>query len=161
MIDDLNKLVPWFQSLNLAINFDKTKFIIFKSINWNIRDSFNIIEFGNNKISSVSEYNYLGLIIDENLNWKCHIAYICSKISRYTFVLAKIRHVMNFKMSKTFYFAFIHSHISYLLPIWGNAPQTYLTCIQVLQNKLIKIMKFLPIDTHTESLYSTDFLSIQ
>ncbi len=67
---------------------------------------------------------------------------------------------MNFNLLKWLYYALIHSNLVYLLPIWGNAPDTNLNCLQILQNKLIKIMKILPFDTPTASLYSTDFLSI-
>ncbi len=51
--------------------------------------------------------------------------------------------------------------IVYLLPIWGNALDTYLNCLQILQNKIIKIIKLLPFDSPTDSLYLTDFLSIK
>jgi hypothetical protein len=85
----------------------------------------------------------------------------CSKISKYTFVFAKLRHIMCFTLLKRLYYALVHSNIVYLLPIWGNAPQTYLNCLQTLQNKIVKIIKFLPFDSPTDSLYSTDFLSIK
>jgi hypothetical protein len=62
-----------------------------------------------------------------------------------------------------YYAITVHSNIVYLflLPIWGNAPHTYLNCLLILQNKIIKIIKFLPFDSPTDSLYLTDFLSIK
>jgi hypothetical protein len=161
MTEDLNKLVPWLKSLNLAINYEKTKYILFNKNSSNHRDRFDRIQIGSDTILRTNSYSYLGLIIDEKLNWSAHISSLCSKISKYTFVFAKLRHIMCFTLLKRLYYALVHSNIVYLLPIWGNAPQTYLNCLQTLQNKIVKIIKFLPFDSPTDSLYSTDFLSIK
>ncbi len=82
MVEDLNKLIPWLKSLNLFINFDKTKYIIFSKNFSSTRDRFDRIKIGFDTISRTNTYNYLGLLNDEKLNWSAHIHNLCSKISK-------------------------------------------------------------------------------
>jgi hypothetical protein len=84
--------------------------------------------------------------------WSAHIHNLCSKISKYTFVIAKLRHIICFTLLKRLYYALVHSNIVYLLPIWGNAPDTYLNCLQILQNNKVFYTRFANL---------TDFLSVK
>ena len=71
MQQDVLLLDNWFKSNFLTMNIKKTKFMIIspsKSINC---DSPPVLD--NIKIEQVSEFKYLGLLIDENLKWSEHI----------------------------------------------------------------------------------------
>jgi hypothetical protein len=160
MTEDLETLIPWLSSINFSINFSKTKFIIFKNSHINPNNTFHSISLSDNTIFSTTDYDYLGLKIDQWLNWSQHVSKIARKISFFVYQLKRIRHAINGKTLKLVYFAHIKSHLTYLLPIWGSAPDVYLKCLQVLQNKAIKYMKFLPFDTPSSSLYNGSFLSM-
>ena len=53
---------------------------------------------------------YLGVKIDENLNWKNHIHDIATKLNRYNTLLYKIRNYVNSNTLKSIYFAIFDSH---------------------------------------------------
>jgi hypothetical protein len=159
--DDLAILIPWLSSINFAINFKKTKFIIFRNGRIDISNVFRSLKYGPNTISSTSEYEYLGLSIDQRLNWSSHVSKISRKISFFVYQLRRIRHSINRKTLLMVYFAYIKSHLTYLVPIWGSAAKVYLNCLQVLQNKAIKYMNFLPSDTPSRSLYNDSLLSLK
>ena len=44
-------------------------------------------------IEQVTEFNFLGLILDSNLNWKAHQSAISTKISRMIGLLRKLKYV--------------------------------------------------------------------
>ena len=44
-------------------------------------------------IEQVTEFNFLGLIIDSNLNWKAHLSAIGTKISRVIGLLHKLKYI--------------------------------------------------------------------
>lgn len=160
MEEDIRVINSWVTSMKLSLNFNKSKFILFKRKNADMTNNFDTILVNDNCISSVEHFDYLGLRIDENLNWQHHIKKVCSKISPYVFGLRKARYCLNNQTMQMLYNSYVHSHIIYLLPIWGNAPLTYLNSLQFLQNKILKIIRFLSHDTPTQTLYSRNLLSI-
>ena len=56
---------------------------------------------------------YLGIKIDENLNWKIHIHDLASQLNRANAVLAKVRLFVNSEILRPIYFAIFHSHLNY------------------------------------------------
>jgi hypothetical protein len=161
MTEDLSIIIPWLSSINFSINFKKTKFIIFRNAHTATTDIFHSVKFQNDSISAISNYDYLGLTIDQYMTWTNHISKVSRKISFFVYQLKRIRHAINRKTLEMIYFAYIKSHLTYLLPIWGSAADTHIKCLQVLQNKAIKFMRFLPADTASSSLYDNSFLSMK
>ena len=91
-----------------------------------------------------AQYKYLGVIIDKNLNWKSHIEYISSKISKACGALAKLRHSMNTKLLVEIYHALIHSYVKYGILTWGNAFDNNLNILRLSLNRAVRIMTFAP-----------------
>ena len=56
---------------------------------------------------------YLGIKINENLNWKQHIHNIAIKLNRANALLSIIRNYVNKHILRTIYFAIFDSHINY------------------------------------------------
>ena len=55
-----------------------------------------------NKINRVKSCKYLGLLIDENLNWADHINYLKTKVTQITGILYKSRDLLSFAHKKAF-----------------------------------------------------------
>ena len=86
---------------------------------------------------------YLGIKIDENLNWKIYIHDLTSKLNRANAVLAKLRHFLNSENLRSIYFAIFHSHLNYVCISWGltRFPQQKVSILQkFLQGKLTVIV---------------------
>ena len=56
---------------------------------------------------------YLGIFLDENLNWKKHVSILSSKLRRANGALAKLRHFVFPKTLNYFYYAIFNSHLNY------------------------------------------------
>ena len=157
---DLSTLHLWLQTKNLVINSEKTKFIIFKTINQNLKDNFLDFKLNLETIGRVPSYCYLGLHIDESLTWATHVEKVIKKITPYIGAVRRLRHYVNQKTIKLIYYSYINSQLTYCLPVWGAAPDTYMNALRILQNKFIKYMRFLPPLTPSVELYSTEILSL-
>ena len=63
---------------------------------------------------------YLGIKIDEHLNWKQHINNIAIKLNRANALLSIIRNVNNKYILRPIYFSVFDSHINYANLIWAK-----------------------------------------
>ena len=75
MYSTLSKITNWAKLNKLSINLNKTQFMIFNKKNPNFTD---IIKLDDISIDLVSSFKLLGIIIDDNLNYKNHVEYILS-----------------------------------------------------------------------------------
>ena len=91
-------------------------------------------------------YKYIGVYIDDKLNWTKHVNYLCEKLSKMSGMFSKLRHICDLKLLKTIYFALVESHLQYCNIIWGNASQSVLGPLWKLQGKILRIICFLPND---------------
>ena len=94
----------------------------------------------NVKINTPSAAKYLGILIIDQFSFKSQIAHLESKISRSVGVIAKLRYYLPPDTSLNLYFAIVHSHLLYGLPMWASTCKTYLTKLKKLHNKAIKII---------------------
>ena len=76
--------------------------------------------------------------MDTRLNWKAHIHELSKKLSLAIGMLYKIRKSCNHQVLPSLYHAIFNSHMTYGLPIWGNATDNILQRIVILQKKAIQ-----------------------
>lgn len=102
----------------------------------------------------------MGLIIDEDLNWKKHIQKIKDRITAISFAIYKARKLIPKKQLWMIYNSHFLAHISYLNPIWNVCSEYNINTLQRIQNKVIKTIECKPRLTSSASLY-TDKLDIR
>ena len=88
----------------------------------------------------VTETKFLGVIVDQNLNWRSHIDFIALKISRSLAILSKLKHLLSNKILLTLYYTLIFPHLSYCIIVWGGAAQSVLHKLDILQKRAIRIV---------------------
>ena len=148
---DLKELSFWLNANKIALNVAKTEFILFetkhKPCDTDLR-----LKLSRKRLYKTKYLRYLGIKIDENLNWKVHIHDLASKLSRANAILAKLRHFVNSEILRSTYFAIFHSHLNYVCIAWGltRFPQQK---VSILQKKALRIMNFAPFNAHTTPLF--------
>ena len=118
--DELVNLNQWFMANKLSLNVKKTNYILFGRKGKNVQEIFCLSINGIN-IDRVEFTKFLGVYIDENLNWKKHASEMSSKISRSIGIMSKVKYILSRKLLKTLYFSLIHSYLNYCIIIWGKA----------------------------------------
>jgi hypothetical protein len=76
------------------------------------------------------------------LSWNKHVNEICSTISPYIGLISRIRYYTTKKNLMDIYYSFIHSRITYCLPVWCSTNKNNLQKIQTKQNKVLKFINF-------------------
>ena len=136
---EVSRLKDWCNANKIQINSQKS-FILPISPKLNI-PSLNLnLPYGNSKINSSQICKYLGVLLDDKLNFKPHILQLETKLAKAVGILGKLRHILPLSALRLLYFSLIHSHLLYALPIWGSTFPSYFKKLQCLQNKSIRII---------------------
>ena len=112
------------------------------------------LQIDDQEIFETKASKFLGVFIDNKLNWKIHLAYISGKIARGIGTLIKARGYFNNDCMKCLYYSFIYPYLMYCNYIWGNTYKTSLSKLQVLQNKAVRVITGSNPRTNTELLYN-------
>ena len=70
-------------------------------------------------IERVYESKFLGVIIDDSLNWTRHVKTVQSKMARYIGILYKIKKYLPLQARLQIYHSLIQSHVNYCSLVWG------------------------------------------
>lgn len=148
---DLQIYYKWLCINKLTLNAEKTVYMTFKQKN-KPGGALNL-SLKNVKLKNVTQYKYLGLIIDDGLTWSKHINSILSKIAPMIGVIRRCSSFLNNKTRTMLYSGFIEAHLRYLIPCWGNAGQYLLDKLQRSQNKAIKALYNMNYYTPSVTIY--------
>ena len=132
--DELRNISAWLKVNKLSLNVDKTYYMILsrkKTERKNIT-----VRINEKVISEVRKIKFLGVMLDNKVNWKDHINYISGKVSHGIGMILKARRSLTKKAWMTLYYSFIYPYLTYCYHIWGS---TY-------QNNLMKLQKFCSVD---------------
>ena len=83
-------MYDWLCANKLSLNAGKTEFIIFRPSRKKI-DLHITLKLRQTKLFESSKIKYLGLILDNKLNWKPHISELSKKLGRAVELLYKVR----------------------------------------------------------------------
>ncbi len=119
----LLKLIEWFRANKLSLNISKTNSVLFKPkyqiIPDNSLDSDCTLSFGDEDITHLSHSKFLGMELDEYLEWSSEYKSLNSRLARATFFMNRVKNILPTSCMKTLYYSLFHSHLSCGLHLWG------------------------------------------
>ena len=148
---DMKNLTNWLNANKISLNIKKTELVIFKHMNKKLEYPIKI-KLSRKRLYPSKSVKYLGLKIDENLDWKVQTHDIATKLNRANVLLYKIRNYVSFNTLKAIYFAIFDSHINYANLIWGQNPNSKLR-VTTLQKKALRIINNQPKNSHSGPLF--------
>ena len=86
----------------------------------------------------VDSAKYLGVVIDNELNFKQHIKILEGKVARSVGILSKLKHFFPQNIMLQLYYALVHPFLFYGIIIWGATYPTYIKRLRSLQNRAIQ-----------------------
>ena len=116
---ELIKVNGWLVANRLSLNVNKTKYMIFHNSQKDISNFSLNLTLNHGEIEKVSTFNFLGVILHENIYWKPHIENVACKVAKYCGVLSKLKKFLPLHILRTFYYSMIHPHLNYGLLVWG------------------------------------------
>ena len=148
---EVDSLCTWFKSNKLSLNTQKTFYMIFHRARLKSIDDDVIMD--NNALIKVNAIKYLGVIVDNKLNWIDHITYVKNKISKGLGIMYKDRRYLHKSSLRNLYHAYIYSYLTYCIEVWGCTSKCQLNALLLLQKKIIRIMTFSPYLAYTDPIY--------
>ena len=149
---DLKVLYNWLLANKISLNSDKTEIIFFHKPGE--RKPNISIKMNGHKIFPSSAIRYLGVYLDETLNWSFHCGVLSKKLKRANGMLCKARHYIPLEDLKTLYFAIFSSHLTYGSQVWGQITTSFNNKIFKLQNRAIRIISFADFRAESSPLFS-------
>ncbi|NRB82010.1 MAG: reverse transcriptase family protein, partial [Saccharospirillaceae bacterium] len=135
----LSNLKNYIDANYLHINISKTKFIHFKSPRSS--ETSQDLFYDNHKLICVKQIKFLGITINERLDWSSHILNVSRKVFSINGILYNLRSTVPSKMLNDVYFALINSQMSYGISVWGSGGSiTKLNKIFIAQKRAIRTL---------------------
>ena len=79
----MTQLQNWFKANKLTLNSQKSNFIVFRSKQKRQANIPEQINYDDTNITRCNSIKYLGVILDEHLDWNEHIHDLWNKLKRY------------------------------------------------------------------------------
>ena len=98
------------------------------------------LTISNHVIERQEFIKFLGVLLDENLNWKEHIKYTVNKIAKNLGLLYKARPFIERNALLALYYSYIQTYINYANIAWGSTCRTNLKKINSQQKHAIRII---------------------
>ena len=149
---ELTKIYDWLAVNKLSLNAAKTKFMLFHNYQKIINeDDIPHLTINDTVIERVTEFNFLGLTINEFMNWNSHSSKISNKISRTLGVTSRLKRYLPFSALKLMYSSLILSHLQFAITSWGFEWER----LSKLQKRAIRIMTIGKYNAHTDPLFKS------
>ena len=110
------------------------------------------LKLNGKRLYPTNSVKYLGINIDENLNWKQQISDIAIKLNKGNGILSKLRHFIDRKTLKTICHVIFEPHLYYSSLVWAQNSNS-IKRLFVLQKKSLRIKYFLNHNAHISLLF--------
>ena len=114
---ELNKIHNWLAVNNLALNTNKSKYMVFHTKQKQVTAP--ILTINNKTIECVDEFNLLGIVVNKHLKWHSHINKVANKVSKTIGILNKLKNLVPKYTLLTIYNSVILPHLTYGILTWG------------------------------------------
>ena len=146
---ELSLINDWLQINKLSLNVDKTKYMIFHNVQKNVSLYEQLtLEFNGEKIKRTKTFNFLGIVVNEQLTWNSHITHLSSKINPVVGLLHRLKYQLPTNILKMIYNSLILSRLHYANIIWGGRPSSLIK----LNKKALRAIGKVGCNTHTNPI---------
>ena len=126
----LNMICHWLNSNKIKLNVEKTEIILFWHPTKKVDDYLKIKLQG---LRFSRSTRYLGIEIDQHLDWKQHQNNLAKKLRKENGIIEKLRHYLPVEALIQIYRVLFQSHADYAIQVWCQK-----ICVN---NRLIKLQK--------------------
>ena len=146
---ELRNIQEWLNINKLSLSASKTKYMIFNHYQRNITNIIPTLKINSESIERVTEFNFLGLTIDEHLSWKPHIQKISNKIARTLGIMCRLKNFLPTHVLRILYNSMILPNLQYSILSWGFTPGR----LDILQKRAVRIISNSKYNSHTDPIF--------
>lgn len=161
----LTNVINWLNTNKLTINISKTKYLTF-SINQLGQPTYNETSVRVHTCSltktthcqcpnleKVDCIKYLGVWVDQNLNWHKHVDLLTNRVRKLMPVFKKLRHIEDMALIKMVYYSLCQSIVDYCIAVWGGTHKNNIIKLERAQRAVLKVATSKPRLHPTTLLY--------
>ena len=97
-----------------------------------------ILTMYNTIIQRIKCLQFLGLYIDEKLDWHEHINKCKNKLTSALYVINKVNSYLRVSALKTIYYTLVYPYLTYGIILCGSTYKTYLTKLFIIQKNIVR-----------------------
>ena len=164
MEDDLINVNDWLCANRLSLYIGKTSCMLVTSAQRRRRMSHDHLDLSlnDNQIEHVKASPYVGITIDQNLNFNIQTNNICKKANRALGALKRAAPFLPIDTRALMFNTMVLSHLDYCSTIWGATSDTNIGKLQKIQNRGMRIILQCHPRTHIADMLSNlKWLSIK
>ncbi len=127
----------------ILVSLEKVQFSIFHTRNKDKRipPVCNSITLNNNVvIHMVSSAKFLGIILNEKLNWTDHVTALKQTLVKYAGSFKVIAKHVPITSKRQLYYAYVYSRVQYGIEVYGHTSSKNIKQLQTVQNRTLKIL---------------------
>ena len=153
---DISHLDAWLISNKLSLNVAKTQSMLVSTkakrkaldkSNQNLQ-----VKINGTELEAVSKIKYLGLLLDNSLDWKDQDQAVSLKVSRWLGILKHAKNFLPFSALTSLYTSIVEPHFRYCCSVWGCAGTTEINRLQKFQNRAARMVTNSSFDTPSNQL---------
>ena len=103
-------------------------------------------------IKQVSIVKSLGVHIDENLIWECHVNELSKNIASGIIAIKRIRHMIPYKTLLSIYSSLVQPYLDCCSLVWGSCSKSLSQKLQKSRNRAARVITFSNYDHSTDEL---------
>ena len=150
---DLEGIRVWLAANKLTLNMTKTEFLLIGSKQRLFKSTAKPTTTINEvPVKQVLTVKSLGVHIDANFTWECHVNKLSKKVSSGISAIKRIRHTVPYKTLLAIYNSLVQPHLDYCSSVWGSCSKSLSQKLQKLQNRAARVITFSNYDRGTDEL---------
>ena len=153
MNDLIARLSHWLLVNRLVPNLSKTKVMLFTSRRCNDLPD---LMFNGTNLLWVRSIKYLGVILDEKLNFFEHVCTLLGKLAQANGILYSMKYSAPTKVKLNIYYSLVYSILTQNIIVWGGLSYEHRRNIQIGMNKILRQILCVNYDENHRPLVSTD-----
>ena len=135
----LKDVMSWCEANKLTINYQKTKYMIVKHAKTSSDPS---IEVNGTKITTVKQYEYLGMLLDDKLTMNEYVDAMWKITNSKVVILMKIRRFISEKNAAKIYKVMMRPHLDYIDFVVDSASADRVKELDNLQKKALRRIEY-------------------
>ena len=150
---ELNKINVWLRNNKISLNISKSNYMLIDNcINASTKKHFEI-KLQQSVLNRVRNVKYLGMLIDDGLNWDPHIKQLSLHFSKSSAIIYRLSNFVDTETLKLLYYSLIYSRVQYGIILWGTATYFRQKEIVLRLNNIVGIMTWSRKFDHVSVLY--------
>ena len=142
----LDLINGWLLGSFLTLNVTKSKYMLIGGGSVPLSGNFRVHSCAPGgqccciELERVSQYKYLGVMVDSALVWDHHVSHLYSKLRKFLYLFYHVKPYLSRERLKLLYLSLVQSLLQYGVLVWGGTYPTYIRKLVILQKGILKVM---------------------